>query len=95
MVPLDGSAFAEAALPAALEVVGAAGELVLTSVAAAPEHVERDEQGRVRAYLDQQEEAIRRETFDYLPTAWANGRAAAATAEPSTGMRMFLNIRQQ
>jgi nucleotide-binding universal stress UspA family protein len=66
MVPLDGSAFAEAALPAALEVVGAAGELVLTSVAAAPDHVERDEQGHVRAYLDQQEEAIRRETFDYL-----------------------------
>jgi nucleotide-binding universal stress UspA family protein len=66
LVPLDGSAFAEAALPAALEIVGAAGELVLCSVAAAPDHVERDQQGRVRAYLDQQEEAVRRETLDYL-----------------------------
>jgi nucleotide-binding universal stress UspA family protein len=66
MVPLDGSAFAEAVLPAALEIVGDAGELVLTSVAAPPDRVERDERGRVRAYLDQQEEAITRETFEYL-----------------------------
>ena len=66
MVPLDGSAFAEAVLPAALEIVGDAGELVLTSVAAPPDHVERDERGRVLAYLDQQEEAITREAVDYL-----------------------------
>ncbi len=66
MVPLDGSAFAEAALPAALEIVGDAGELVLASVAEPPDHVERDERGRVLAYLDQQEEAITRDTFDYL-----------------------------
>jgi nucleotide-binding universal stress UspA family protein len=66
LVPLDGSAFALAALPAALEIIGPTGELVLCSVAAAPDHVERDEHGRVRAYLDQQEEAVRRETLDYL-----------------------------
>jgi nucleotide-binding universal stress UspA family protein len=66
MVPLDGSAFAESALPVALEIVGRAGELVLSSVAEEPDHVERDEQGRVRAYLDQQEDAIKRETWDYL-----------------------------
>src|SRR6202165_5277495 len=51
MVPLDGSAFAEAVLPAALEILGAAGELVLSSVAAAPDHVERGDQGGVRADL--------------------------------------------
>jgi nucleotide-binding universal stress UspA family protein len=34
MVPLDGSAFAEAALPVALEVLGAAGELVMLRVVA-------------------------------------------------------------
>src|SRR5579859_162523 len=66
IVPLDGSAFAEAVLPAALEIVGDAGELVLTSVAEPPDHVERDERGRVLAYLDQQEEAITRDTVDYL-----------------------------
>jgi len=66
MVPLDGSAFAETALPVALEIVGTTGELILASVAAAPDHVERDEQGHVRAYLDQQEEAVRRESLDYL-----------------------------
>src|SRR5207244_9372734 len=45
-VPLDGSVFAEAALPAALEIVGATGEVVVTTVVAAPDHVERDEHGR-------------------------------------------------
>ena len=66
LVPLDGSAFAEAALPLALEIVGRAGELVLSSVAEEPDHVERDDRGRVLAYLDQQEEAIKRDTLDYL-----------------------------
>jgi nucleotide-binding universal stress UspA family protein len=66
LVPLDGSTFAAAALPAALDVIGATGELILTSVAAPPDHVERDDRGRVRAYLDQQEESIKRELLDYL-----------------------------
>jgi nucleotide-binding universal stress UspA family protein len=66
LVPLDGSSFAEAALPAALEFLGARGELVLTSVATPPDHVERDDRGHVRAYLDQQEESIKREALDYL-----------------------------
>ena len=39
---------------------------MLTSVAEPPDHVERDEHGRVLAYLDQQEEAITRDTVDYL-----------------------------
>jgi nucleotide-binding universal stress UspA family protein len=72
LVPLDGSAFAEAALPAALEILGVPGELVLSSVAAPPDHVERDERGRVRAYLDQQEESVKRETLDYLYSVRAN-----------------------
>ena len=66
LVPLDGSEFAEAALPVALQMLGAAGELVLVSVVAPPDHVERDDHGRVRAYLDQQEESFKREAFDYL-----------------------------
>jgi nucleotide-binding universal stress UspA family protein len=51
MVPLDGSAFAEAVLPAALEIVGDAGELVLTSVAEPPHH---DYLTRIQAGLRQQ-----------------------------------------
>jgi nucleotide-binding universal stress UspA family protein len=66
LVPLDGSGFAEAALPVALQMLGAAGELVLVIVVAPPDHVERDDSGRVRAYLDQQEESFKREAFDYL-----------------------------
>ena len=66
IVPLDGSTFAEAALPIALQMLGAAGELVLVSVAAPPKHVELDETGHVRAYLDQQEDSLRREALEYL-----------------------------
>ncbi|HEY8742958.1 MAG TPA: universal stress protein [Chloroflexota bacterium] len=87
MVPLDGSAFAEAVLPAALEILGAAGELVLSGVAAPPDHVERDDRGRVRAYLDQQEEAITRETFDYLR------RVEAQLKQQLPDLRVTLDVR--
>jgi nucleotide-binding universal stress UspA family protein len=66
IVPLDGSSLAEQALSTAVEMVGIAGELVLVSVVAPPEHVLTDEAGRVRSYLDQQEESLTRETHDYL-----------------------------
>ena len=66
LVPLDGSAFSESALPIAIQMLGVAGELVLVTVVAPPDHVERDETGRVRAYLDQQEESLKREGSDYL-----------------------------
>jgi nucleotide-binding universal stress UspA family protein len=87
MVPLDGSAFAEAALPAALEIVGAAGELVLCSVAEEPDHVERDDRGRVLAYLDQQEEAIKRDTLDYLR------RIEAQLKQQRPDLRVTLDVR--
>ena len=87
IVPLDGSAFAEAVLPAALEIVGDAGELVLTSVAEPPDHVERDERGRVLAYLDQQEEAITRDALDYLR------RIQAALTHQRPGLHVTLDVR--
>jgi nucleotide-binding universal stress UspA family protein len=87
MVPLDGSAFAEAVLPAALEIIGDAGELVLTSVAEPPDHVERDERGRVLAYLDQQEEAITRDTVDYLR------RIQAALKQQRPELQVALDVR--
>jgi nucleotide-binding universal stress UspA family protein len=68
LVPLDGSSFAAAALPIAVEMLGIAGELVLVTVVFPPDHVERDEFGRVRAYLDQQEDAAKREAQNYLHT---------------------------
>src|SRR6266545_3904546 len=61
VVPLDGSEFATAALSTAVELVGSEGELVLVSVVEPPDEVIRDERGRIRVYLDQQEEAISRE----------------------------------
>jgi nucleotide-binding universal stress UspA family protein len=87
MVPLDGSAFAESALPAALEIVGRAGELVLSSVAEEPDHVERDDRGRVLAYLDQQEEAVKRDTLDYLR------RIEAQLKQQRRDLRVTLDVR--
>jgi nucleotide-binding universal stress UspA family protein len=66
LVPLDGSTFSEAAVYVARQMLGIAGELVLTTVARPPEHVERDQSGHVRAYLDQQEESLTREAHAYL-----------------------------
>jgi nucleotide-binding universal stress UspA family protein len=66
LVPLDGSTFSEAAVYVARQMLGIAGELLLTTVARPPEHVERDESGHVRAYLDQQEESLTREAHAYL-----------------------------
>ena len=66
LVPLDGSAFSEAALPVAVDVLGTAGELVLVCVVSPDDHVELDERGKVVAYLDQQDKGARGEARDYL-----------------------------
>jgi nucleotide-binding universal stress UspA family protein len=66
LVPLDGSALSAAALQTATELLGDNGSLSLVTVAEPPDHVERDERGRPRAYLDQQEEAHTRAALEYL-----------------------------
>jgi len=66
LVPLDGSAFAEAALPVAVEFLGPTGKLVLVRIVAPAEHAEGDERGQVIAYLDQVQAALEREAIDYL-----------------------------
>jgi nucleotide-binding universal stress UspA family protein len=88
LVPLDGSALALAALPVALEIVGPTGELVLCSVAPAPDHVERDESGQVRAYLDQQEGAVRREALDYLRAVEAQVKQQRPDLQVSLDVRI-------
>jgi len=67
LVPQDGSAFDAPALQTALDLVGPHGEIVLLTVAQPPEHVQLDESGRhIRAYLDQQEEALTRAAREHL-----------------------------
>jgi nucleotide-binding universal stress UspA family protein len=67
LVPQNGSSFDGRALQTALNLLGPRGEIVLVTVVEPPEHVETDETGRrVLAYLDQQEEACRRDARDYL-----------------------------
>ena len=87
VVPVDGSAFAEAALETAADLVGTAGELVLVSVVEPPDHLERDENGRVLAYLDQQEEARTREARGYL------SRLTAELVQRYPGMRISPDVR--
>jgi nucleotide-binding universal stress UspA family protein len=66
LVPLDGSSFDEPALRTAVQALGAWGEITLVQVVEPPDHVERDDNGRPIAYLDQQEEARTRDARDYL-----------------------------
>jgi nucleotide-binding universal stress UspA family protein len=69
LVPLDGSSFAESALPTASQLVGTAGKLILTCAVYPPDHIETDPSRRhVVAYLDQIEEARTREAREYLTT---------------------------
>jgi nucleotide-binding universal stress UspA family protein len=66
LVPQDGSANDAPALEAALEMLGDEGEIVLVGVVPPAEQVAYDKDGRVLAYLDQQEDARRVEARDYL-----------------------------
>jgi nucleotide-binding universal stress UspA family protein len=67
LVPQDGSDFDAAALRVALEMLGPRGEIILVTVVAPPEHIVSDYSGRrVVAYLDQQEEGLKRAAREYL-----------------------------
>jgi len=67
LVPLDGSAFAEAALPTAAALADDVGaRLVLIRIQPRPHDVVKTEQGRVLAYIDQQEAALVSEATVYL-----------------------------
>ncbi len=87
IVPLDGSPFAKAALPTAVELVGSTGELVLVTVVEPPDEVVRDEVGRIRVYLDQQEEALTRDARDYLHAI------AAQLADRNPGLHVSVDVR--
>jgi nucleotide-binding universal stress UspA family protein len=87
LVPLDGSVFAEAALPAAAalaEDVGA--ELVLTRVQPSPTGVLTANDGQVLAYVDQEEEALAAEATDYLTSI------ARTLAEQRPGVRVSTRV---
>jgi nucleotide-binding universal stress UspA family protein len=88
MVPLDGSRFAEAALAPALDFLGSAGELVLVTVVEPPDHILRNDSGRVVAYLDQQAEAHMREGRCYLETVARRVRQANPQIHVSVDVRM-------
>jgi nucleotide-binding universal stress UspA family protein len=87
VVPLDGSSLSESALHTARDLVVGPGELVLVTVVTPPDHVERDEFGRVVAYLDQQEEARTRIAREYLEVQ------AVQLRQESPGMTITVDVR--
>ena len=87
VVALDGSAFAEAALPTAREMVGPGGELILVRVELPPDRVQRDTSGKVVAYLDQLEAGFRREATNYLDSV------AGQLKRDASGLRMSVLVR--
>jgi nucleotide-binding universal stress UspA family protein len=89
VVPLDGSAFAEAALQPAIRFLGPAGELVLVCITRPPDHVVMDaSRHHVVAYIDQQEEASSREAHDYLDRVAMKLRAEYPGMHVSTHSRI-------
>jgi nucleotide-binding universal stress UspA family protein len=86
VVALDGSTFAEAALPAARDVVGPGAELILVRVESAPSRVVRDGSGKVIAYLDQLVAGLRREATNYLESVAQQIKQAA----PITRVSVFV-----
>jgi nucleotide-binding universal stress UspA family protein len=67
LVAQDGSAFDASVRDAAVEMLGPRGDIVLITVVAPPQRILYDDAGRhVLAYLDQQEESLKREARDYL-----------------------------
>jgi nucleotide-binding universal stress UspA family protein len=90
LVPLDGSALAEAALHAAVELSGASGELVLTTVAGPPDHVSRDDHGRARAYLEREAQAYLRNVDAQLKQRYPDVRTVVDVriGDPASGIGM-------
>jgi nucleotide-binding universal stress UspA family protein len=67
LVPLDGSSSAEEALPVAREVAAAlGGSIHLLSAVQVPVEPRTDAAGRVVSYLDQQVDALKHESTQYL-----------------------------
>jgi len=87
IVPLDGSGLAEAAIAPAVSMLGSAGELTLVTVVTPPDHVQRDDYGRAVAYLDQQEESLKREARDYLHTVVQRLQQEHPALQVSTDVR--------
>jgi len=88
VVPLDGSDFAEAALPTVVDLIGTGGELVLVTVVEPPQQLLPDEFGNVLAYLDQQEESLTREARGYLAGVQAKILEKYPRARISTEVRV-------
>ncbi len=79
LVPLDGSPFAEAALPvAAVAAATLGGTIALVRAVPVPDQVQTNDQGQIVSYVDQEVNALEREAAQYL-------RAVAGRLEDGGG----------
>jgi nucleotide-binding universal stress UspA family protein len=89
LVPMDGSTFAEAALPEAAALADEIGaELVLIRIQPRPTDVLKGEDGHVVAYLDQQEASLIREATEYLDSVAQNLTRRSPDVPVSTRTRL-------
>jgi nucleotide-binding universal stress UspA family protein len=89
LVPLDGSEFAETVLPAAVALADDLGAaLVLTRIEPIPHENLRGEDGRVLAYIDQQEENLRGAAQSYLEQVTMRLRAQQWDLKIETHVRL-------
>ena len=88
LVPLDGSAFAEAALPTAAALADDLGaDLVLTRVDSPPRGVQHTDDGRVIAYVDQQEAQLEFTDRTYLAEIAGRVNSTAPALKVLTDVR--------
>ena len=92
LVPLDGSALTETAIPIAIDYLTpqTGGSLLQATAVTEPNPVQYDEHGGVLAYLDQQEEALTRGARDYLDEAARRLHHTAPRLSVSTDVRIGL-----
>ncbi len=89
LVPLDGSAFAEEALPVAQELADAlGGELLLMRAVVPPEHARTTEPGGIVASLDQELAALEAEARGYLRGVSDRLVEGQATTQPQIDARV-------
>jgi nucleotide-binding universal stress UspA family protein len=93
IVPLDGSTFAEAALPLATELAATIGaELVLLRVIFPPQEARYGENGRVLSYIDQELESLQTDANRYLAQIERRIREQYPTVRTMIDVRLGLPV---
>jgi len=86
LVALDGSEFAEAAIAAAVDILGPAGELVLLRVVPSLDNAQYSDRPPVADYIDRHQQSLTSEAQSYLATM------AGQIARNQPGVRVEVDV---